>query len=60
MAKSQDEVIQKAAKRAKQEKVYIFRKKGHQEQHDFNECMSVCLEEVGKERSPNCHLTSQR
>ena len=49
MAKSQDEAVQKAANRAKREKAYIFRKKGHQEQHDFNERLSECLEEAGEE-----------
>ena len=35
--RSQDEAFQKAAKKAKHEKTYSLRKKGHQEQHDFNE-----------------------
>ena len=49
MHRSQDEAVQKAAKKAKREKSYSFRKKGHQEQHDFNERVSECFEEAAEE-----------
>ena len=46
MYRSQDEVMQKDAKKAKQERTLTFKKKGHQEQHEFKECFCKCLEEV--------------
>ena len=49
MRHSQDEAVQKAAKKAKREKGVVFRKKGHQEQHDFNEKVCECLEEAEDE-----------
>ena len=44
-----EEAVQKAAKKAKREKAYSFKKKGHQEQNDFNQCMCGCLEEARDE-----------
>ena len=49
MHRSQDEAVQKAAKKAKREKGVVFRKKGHQEQHEFNEKVCECLEEAADE-----------
>ena len=43
---SQDEAVQKATKKAKRDKGVMFREKGHQEQHDFNEKVYECLEEA--------------
>ena len=51
MHRSQDEAVQKAAKKVKWEKGVIFKKKGHQEQHEFNEKISECLEEAADEIS---------
>ena len=51
MHASQEEAVQKAAKKAKREKAYSFKKKGHQEQNDFNERVWVCLEEARDEIS---------
>ena len=49
--RSQDEAVQRAAKKAKREKTYSFRKKGHQEQHDFNKRVTESLEEAVEEIS---------
>ena len=51
MYKSQDEAVQKVAKKAKREKTVVFRKKGPQEQHEINKHECKCLEAVREEIS---------
>ena len=46
---SQDKAVYKAAKKAKREKGVVFRKKGHQEQYNFNEKVCEFLEEATDE-----------
>ena len=46
MQASQDEAVQRAAKKAKRDKSFSFKKKGHQEQSDFNEHVCECVEKA--------------
>lgn len=42
--KSQEEAVEKAAKRARLEKAYKFKKRGHQAQSEFNDHVAECME----------------
>ena len=47
--RGQEEALEKAAKRAKREKPYTFRKKSHQIQFDFNEQVAACIDNAKDE-----------
>ena len=49
--RSQEEALQKASKRARREKSYVFKKRGHQAQSEFNDRVADCLERASEEMS---------
>ena len=47
--KSQEEALEKASKRARREKSYTFKKRGHQAQSEFNDCLMDCINRASVE-----------
>ena len=47
--RSQEEALEKASKRARCEKSYVFKKRGHQAQSEFNERVEACIERAAEE-----------
>ena len=43
MQRGQEEALERAVERVEQEKPYLFRKKSHQIQYDFNEQVKECI-----------------
>ena len=47
--RSQEEALEKASKRARREKSYVFKKRGHQAQSEYNERVEACIEQPAEE-----------
>ena len=46
---SQEEAVERAPKKARREKTFKFKKKGHQAQSEFNVSIADCIEEASAE-----------